>query len=199
MEKEDNLKEDLKFGSYEDVDKYVKEWSDANLSPFIIRSSFQGNENSNGRIQYVCPHGVERTSKSRGGRPRQHVMHTDCPVRINVNQNRKDNTWTVTKVVKKHQGHMLGPDVYGGYQKFCKMSSADVQFVNELDAVGASRRRIAERMGEKTGNAYNTKDIYNIVSKLKNSIADGGVLEKYLRDVQADGGDVQWNKNEGGR
>ena len=89
MEKEDNLKQGLKFGSVEDVDKNVKEWSDANLSPFIIRSSFSGNENSNGRIQYVCPYGVERTSKFRGGRPRQHVMHTDCPVRINVNQNRK--------------------------------------------------------------------------------------------------------------
>ena len=50
MEKEDDLKEGLKFESYEDIDKYVKDWSDANLSPFIIRSSFRGNENSNGRI-----------------------------------------------------------------------------------------------------------------------------------------------------
>ena len=62
MEKEDNLKEGLKFGAHKDVDKYVKEWSDANLSPFIIRSSFRGNENSNGRIQYVCPHGVDLNS-----------------------------------------------------------------------------------------------------------------------------------------
>ena len=41
---------------------------------------------------------------------------------------------------------MLGPDVYGGYQKVCKMSSEDINFVNELDGVGAARRRIAERI-----------------------------------------------------
>ena len=27
------------------------------------------------------------------------------------------------------------------------------------------------------------------------AIADGGVLEKYLADIQTDGGDVKWSKN----
>jgi hypothetical protein len=31
------------------------------------------------------------------------------------------------------------------------MSSDDIKSVNELDGVGAARRRIAERMSEKTG------------------------------------------------
>lgn len=147
----DDLKEGLTFASYELVDSFVKKWSDKNLSPLIIRSSFRGNEDKNGRIQYVCPHGIERTTKSKGGRPKQHVMYTNCTALINVNQIRKDNTWKVTKVVTKHRGHMLGPDVYGGYQKVRKMSSEDIKFVNELDGVGAARRRIAERIGEKTG------------------------------------------------
>ena len=55
----DDLKEGLTFASYELVDSFVKKWSDKNLSPLIIRSSFRGNEDSNGRIQYVCPHGID--------------------------------------------------------------------------------------------------------------------------------------------
>ena len=117
---------------------------------------------------------------------------------INVNQDRKNNTWSITKVVNKHLGHMIGPEVYGGYQNVRKMTEDDVQFVNELDAVGASRRRIAERMGQQTDNVYNTKDIQNAMQKLKRLIADGGVLENYLADIQADGGSVKWIKNQRG-
>ena len=29
-------------------------------------------------------------------------------------------------------------------------------------------------------------------------MADGGVLEKYLTDIQVDGGDVKWSKNQAG-
>ena len=61
------------------------------------------------------------------------------------------------------------------------MSKDDNRFVNELDGVGAARRRIAERMGQKTdmsqtglngfdincdfnpGNVYNAKDIQNMM------------------------------------
>ena len=45
---------------------------------------------------------------------------------------------------------MLGPDVFGGYQNVRKMSEDDIRFVNELYGVGAARRRIAGRMGQKT-------------------------------------------------
>ena len=34
--------------------------------------------------------------------------------------------------------------------------------------------------------------------KLKRSIADGEVLEKYLADILADGRVVKWNKNQSG-
>ena len=37
-----------------------------------------------------------------------------------------------------------------------------------------------------------------MMNKLKRSISDGGVLEKYLADILADGGDVKWNKNQSG-
>ena len=52
-------------------------------------------------------------------------------------------------MVTKQQGHLLGPDVFGGYQNVRKMSEDDIRFDNELDGVGATRRHIAERMGQK--------------------------------------------------
>ena len=151
MATQNKLREGVTFPSFEEADAFIKEWSADQMSPIITRSSFRGNERSNGRIQYVCPHGVERTTRSKGGRPRQHVLYTNCPFLVNINENRKNQTWKITKLVTKHQGHMLGPDVFGGYQNIRKMSEDDIKFVNELDGVGAARRRIAERMGQKTG------------------------------------------------
>ena len=145
MATQNSLKEGLLFQSHEEADKFIKKWSAEQMSPIVIRSSYMGDVKKNGRISYVCPHGVERKTKCKGDRPRQHVMFTNCPFMINVNQDRKNNTWSITKVVNKHLGHMIGPEVYGGYQNVRKMTEDDVQFVNELDAVGASRRRIAER------------------------------------------------------
>ena len=74
----------------------------------------------------------------------------------------------------KHQGHMLGPEVFGGYQNVRKLTTEDIQFINELDAVGvgATRRRIAERIGQKTGNLYKAKDIQNKMVKLKRAMAN---------------------------
>ena len=198
MATQNKLKEGLSFESYEEVDTFVQKWSVDCFSPVIKRSSFRGHDKTNGRIQYVCPHGVERQSRSKGGRPRQHVLFTNCPFVINVNENRKLGKWMIGKLNLKHQGHMLGPEVFGGYQNVRKLATEDIQFINELDAVGASRRRIAERIGQKTGNIYKAKDIQNAMVKLKRAIADGGVLEKYLTDVQTDGGNVKRSKNSRG-
>ena len=46
-----------------------------------------------------------------------------------------------------------------------------------------------------SGNVYNTKDVYNAISKVKRTIADAGALEKYLANIQLDGGMVKWSKN----
>lgn len=147
----DHLKVGQTFESYDDVLSFVKKWGQENLSPFIIRSSYRGNERSNGRIQFLCPHGVERENKSKGERPLQHVLFTNCPALINVNQDRHTDTWTVTKLIKGHEGHMIGPEIYGTYQKVRKMSAKDIKSVNEMDGVGASRRRVAEAISENTG------------------------------------------------
>ena len=48
------------------------------------------------------------------------------------------------------------------------------------------------------GNVYNTKDVYNAVSKIKQNIADVGKLEEYLANIQLEGGRVNWSKNDAG-
>ena len=76
------------FKTSEEVEQFVKNWGARHLSPFIVRSSFKGDDKSNGRIQYNCPHAVNRDSRSKGDRKLQHVLYLKCPAMINVVQNR---------------------------------------------------------------------------------------------------------------
>ena len=139
----------LTFASFEEAEEYVKAWGNHNLSPLIVRGSHRGSDKVNGRIQYLCPHGLQRKPKSKGERVHQHVHYNACPVMINVMQNRQANLWRVTKVMKVHAGHMIGRDVYGSYQKVKKLSENALQMVAEMDAVGASRRRVAAALSDK--------------------------------------------------
>ena len=45
---------------------------------------------------------------------------------------------------------------------------------------------------------YTAKDVYNQVMKIKKGTADGGHLEKYLTDIELNGGTVKWSKSESG-
>ena len=90
------------FKTTEEVEQFVKNWGARHLSPFIVRSSFKGDDKSNGRLQYSCPHAVNRDTRSKGDRKLQHVLYSKCPAMINVVQNRKEGTWRVTKLEKNH-------------------------------------------------------------------------------------------------
>ena len=147
----DALKEGIIFPTFDAADSFVKKWSRENISPLIIRSSWKGNEKGNGRIQYMCPHGVERDRRSKGTRKLQHLLYSNCPAMINVVQNRKENIWRVSKLIKHHEGHMIGEEVYGSYQTVRKLEPNDLQEIASLDGVGAARRRVAAAISEKTG------------------------------------------------
>lgn len=45
---------------------------------------------------------------------------------------------------------------------------------------------------------YSSKDIYNNIMSCKKKVGDGGVLEKYLTDIQLEGGKVYWKKSDEG-
>ena len=72
---------------------------------------------------------------------------------VNVMQNRQENKWKVTKVIKEHTGHMIGPDVYGSYQKVRQMSDNDLQMITEL--------RLLEHQGGKLHRHLVTKQVIN--------------------------------------
>merc|ERR1719318_602931 len=91
---------------------------------------------------------------------------------------------------------MIGPAIYGSYQKVRKLSDEDLRKIQELDSVGASRRRVASALSDRTGNTYQTKDVYNALGRIKQTIADVEKLEKYLANVQLEGGIVNWCKNQ---
>ena len=122
----DCLSEGLQFNYLEVAEKYIQSWCDQNLFPLIIRSSYKGDEKHNWRIQYSCPHGIQRKSKAKGERPLQHVQYSACPAMVNVVQNRQANCWRVTEVEKRHEGHMIGPAICSSYQKARKMSNEDL-------------------------------------------------------------------------
>ena len=192
----EKLSEGLTFNSCEVASKFIDAWCDHNLSPLRIRSSFKGTDKINGRLQFICPHGIQRKTKQKGERPLQHVHYSACLAMINIVENKPGNYWKVTKLNVVHNGHMLGPEVYGSYQKVRKMSDNEIQMINDFDGVGASRRRVASALSDKTGNVYGTKDVYNAITRIKKSLADVGQLEQYLSSVQLEGGQVKWSKND---
>ena len=101
--------------------------------------------------KFGCPHAVNRDTRSKGDRKLQYVLYSKCPAMINVVKNRNEGTWRVTKLEKNHKGHMLGPEVYGSYQKVRKLKEKDLEVIADLDGVGAARRRVASAVSEKTG------------------------------------------------
>ena len=148
----DALKNGLEFHSADEAEDYLKLWSAENFSHLIIRGSFRGNETTNGMIQFTCPHGIQRKLKYKDKRHHQHHLYYGCCAMVNVMQNRQEKKLSFTKVIKEHTGHMIGRDVYGSYQKVRKMSDNDLQMITELEAVGASRRRVASALIDKAGN-----------------------------------------------
>jgi hypothetical protein len=64
----------------------------------------------------------------------------------------KDKLFKVTKCIKDHTGHLTGSSVYGSYPTVRIMSESTQNKVNQLEGVGASRRRVADVIGEETGN-----------------------------------------------
>ena len=54
--------------------------------------------------------------------------------------------------VKTHSGHLLGENIYGSYPTVRVLSEDMKKKILQMESVGASRRRIADSVGEETGN-----------------------------------------------
>jgi hypothetical protein len=148
----DELQIGLTFGGFEEAESYIKRWCDVNKLPLIKRDSCRDSETRPGRILYECPHRTKRKYSTAGVRERQHVNFTACESHVNIYQSMKDKLFKVTKCIKDHTGHLTGSSVYGSYPTVRIMSESTQNKVNQLEGVGASRRRVADVIGEETGN-----------------------------------------------
>ena len=101
-----------------------------------------------------------------GDRPNQNVNFTACPARVNVNE-QQDGTWLVTKANNNHLGHLVCEDVYKMYPKTKIITEEDESYLLELSGAGAAPRTIAALFSSRTGNFYKSKDVSNLIKKLK--------------------------------
>lgn len=148
----DELVVGLKFDTFEEASSYIKTWSDSNKLPLVVRDSCKGNGMKTGRLLYECPHRSKRKYKTQGHslRERQSVNFTACKSRVNIYQFKK-TYFKVTLCFKEHDGHLTGDCVYGAYPKVRVMTEKTQEKLIKLEEVGASRRRVADVIGEETG------------------------------------------------
>ena len=76
-----------------------------------------------------------------------------------------------------------------------KLSDDDVEFVVLLAESKAPVRKIAEALSSRTGNNYKSKDVSNLLAKLKKENKDGTTFERVLESVRSSGGEVRIEKD----
>ena len=148
----EELRVGLTFDSYQQAVSYINNWTNHNKLPLVVRDSYKGYERNPARILFQCPHGTKRVYKTKGHRERQCVNYTACKSKVSIHQSRRDGIFRVTHYVQGHDGHITGDSVYGSYPTVRVMSEETQKRVKQLDEVGASRRRVADVIGEETGN-----------------------------------------------
>merc|ERR1712129_54506 len=93
------------FASKEKAKQHVQLFSELNFSPLVLHRSYV-RKNSCHRMNYMCPYGIPRKSRSTG--LRQSVQkYVGCPVVININQ-QADRAFVVRKAELVHKGHDVG-------------------------------------------------------------------------------------------
>ena len=112
-----SLSTGIRFGSYEEAQKAIKDYCDANFSPLIcVRNNIDKRNSSVMRqITYGCPYGVARKTKSQGIRfkPSRYV---GCPAHLRVNE-QSDGTFLVVKSQLNHQEHEISEEAYAKMRK----------------------------------------------------------------------------------
>ena len=142
----------------------------------------------------MCTHGYKRTYKASSARPVQRVNYTGCLASFNINE-QVDGTWKIgVKVVLEHN-HEIGPYYYHTYSFNKKVTDEDVELLKLLDTANAPPRKMAEVITQRTGESYNSKDVKNLLTKVKKKETEVDGLEKHLDEVRRNGGTVLVDKD----
>ena len=112
-----------------------------------------------------------------------------CPVVIVLSEN-DDQTWTITKTILEHYGHVVSRKEFYRHGQNKKLDKSEEAYVRELIKTKANHTNIATCLSEKTG-----KDVNNLVRKMSELETDKPVVEEVLGSIQDAGGYVRYIKD----
>ena len=99
------------FKSEESAVKSIMLWSEKTFSRLSKSKARHqkpkvkpSGERVKGRRCFQCCHGLKYTRKVTDKRPWQKIKYTECPVKVNINE-QEDGSWMVTSLVLDHFGH----------------------------------------------------------------------------------------------
>ena len=120
----DDLKVGLNFPSEDIAIKSIENWSFKSLCALAKIRYRKGKtvngERVKGRRCLACPHGISRKKTGKGERPGQRVKDTNCPVKVNLNE-QEDGSWEVTTCHLQHEGHPVTSKLFYSHQQSRKL------------------------------------------------------------------------------
>ena len=167
----DGLSVGMRFPSDDVAVKSIENWTHKSLCPlakvrFRKGSISSKGERVKGRRCFSCPHGINRKTTGKGERPGQRLKFTNCPVKVNLNE-QEDGSWEVTTCHLEHEGHPLTSKLFYSHQQAKKLDDDNKDFVKGLVKAKTNVRNIADVLSERTGKDFKTQDVRNIVSRMK--------------------------------
>ena len=194
----DGLRVGVRFSSDDVAVKSIENWTHKSLCPlakvrFRKGSISSKGERVKGRRCFSCPHGINRKNTGKGERPSQRLKFTNCPVKVNLNE-QEDGSWEVTTCHLEHEGHPLTSKLFYSHQQSKKLGDDDKEFVKGLMRAKTNVRNIADVLSERTGKDYKTQDVRNIISRMKQQEENVVTVEESLGEMRDGGGDVRYKK-----
>ena len=106
-----------------------------------------------------------------------------------------EKNWTITKVNLEHFGHVVTENEYFFHTQNRKLNNERKDYLRELLKTKASTKNVAACLSRKTGKEFNSKDVSNLIQKLKTEDFTKPSAESVLGKIQDDGGFVRYSRD----
>jgi len=149
------------FRSKDEVKKQVELFSESNFSPLVLHRNYV-QKNSTRRLNYLCPYGISRKSKSTGKRQAMQKF-VGCPVVINIIE-QSNNIFVVKKAELEHQNHKVGEEMFAKYKR--KLSKDQEDIIKAFLETDPSNSEVCLVLHDLTGKEFTTRDVRRLVKKI---------------------------------
>lgn len=177
------------FESIKDAKEYVNSFNKNNLTNFVIDSH---NKKS---LVYKCCHAVDRKSRSKGVRPKQHYNFVGCTAFIRMYKS-KDGKVRVTKSDLEHINHVV--DEYSYRYKNDQLNEEETELVMTLKEANTKTSQIRRLLCNKANKHMSTQRVKNLIGKLEKSTTIDKDLEDCLESIDSNGGTVKYTYDASG-